>query len=322
MIKLVKFGALVFFVLVIGLAILYIQVKELNQPPRNFPAGTQVIIEAGTNVKSITEILESNNIVRSRHLLYYFMVILYDPTSIKASTYAFNEPLTTLEVARRLAEGDFDADLIRFTHIEGENFTKLASRAVGVLPEFNRDKFIEIAKERNLEGRLFPETYFIPPTFNEEDLLDLLTLTFENQISELSNQIENHPLDLDEILVLASIIEREANTEESMGLVSSVLQNRLEIGMALQADASIEYVLDKPLSELTPDDLRIDSPYNTYLYPGLPPTPIGNPGLDSIRAVLNPTPSEYFYYITGNDGRFHFAKTYNEHLTNIQRYLR
>ena len=96
----------------------------------------------------------------------------------------------------------------------------------------------------------------------------------------------------------------------------------MSIGMALQADASIEYVLDKPLSELTSEDLKIDSPYNTYLYTGLPPTPIGNPGLQAIMAVLEPTESDYFYYITDEDGVFHYAQTFNQHKSNIAKYLR
>ncbi len=125
-----------------------------------------------------------------------------------------------------------------------------------------------------------------------------------------------------EVIVLASIIEREANDAESMGMVSGILQNRLRDGMPLQADASIEYILDKPLEELTPADLKVDSPYNTYLNKGLPPTAIGNPGAISIGAVLDPTPSDYYFYITGNDGVFYYATTYNDHKRNIARYLR
>lgn len=320
--KLLKLALIAVLGTVLGLAIFYLHLVKINEPSNNFPVNQQIIIEQGTDIRAITEILEDNGVVRSKHLLYYFIVFLYDPTSIKASTYIFEEPISTLEVARRLAEGDFDTDLIRFTHFEGERFELLALRADNNLPNFNTDNFLRIAEEQQLEGKLFPDTYFIPITFNEEDLLELLTKTFENQIASLSDQIESQSLNLEEILILASIIEREANTPESMKLVSSVLQNRLEIGMALQADASIEYILDKPLTELTPEDLKIDSPYNTYLYTGLPPTPIGNPGLDSIMAVLEPTPSNYFYYITGNDGEFYFSETYTEHLNNIEKYLR
>ena len=138
----------------------------------------------------------------------------------------------------------------------------------------------------------------------------------------LDRQIQASKLSIDEILILASIIEREANTEESQKMISGIFQNRLAINMPLQADASIEYVLDKPLNELTPRDLEIDSPYNTYLNLGLPPTPIGNPGMEAIDAVLNPTKSDYYYYITDENGDFYYAKSYAEHLRNIEQYLR
>ena len=130
-----------------------------------------------------------------------------------------------------------------------------------------------------------------------------------------------------EQLILASIVEREANSEESMKMVAGILLNRLELGMPLQADAAIEYAIDTPLNELKPGELAsllqtLESPYNTYKNRGLPPTPIGNPGLQAIDAVLNPTDSEYLFYITGLDGEFYYAETLNEHNLNVDRYLR
>jgi UPF0755 protein len=112
-----------------------------------------------------------------------------------------------------------------------------------------------------------------------------------------------------------------------MRTVAGIFLNRLSINMALQADASIEYVIDTPLGELAPGQLaselrELDSPYNTYLYPGLPPTPIGNPGENAIRAIADPLKSNYFYYITGDDGEFYYAETYDQHQTNIARHLR
>ncbi len=320
----VRRHAKLFFALlsvVISLAsVSYFFILTLNKAPNEFPIGEPITIEVGTSAREIASILKSEGVVRSEALLYYTMVLFHDPASIKASTYIFPEPLPTIEIARRLSEGDFDTDLIRFTHIEGERASMIAKRASLLLPEFNPERFISAAEPH--EGKLFPETYFIPATFTDEALLELMLQTFADQIKPLQEQIEAASFSLDEILVLASIIEREANDNESKRLVASVLLNRIEIGMALQADASIEYILDKPLSELTPEDLKIDSPYNTYLYPGLPPTPIGNPGLEAILAVLEPTPSDYFYYITDDEGVFHFAKTYDEHLANIERYLR
>jgi len=172
------------------------------------------------------------------------------------------------------------------------------------------------------EGKLYPETYLVPKTITEFELLTLMLDTYEEKVVNLTANLEATNLTEVEVLTLASIVEREANDVISMGMVSGILQNRLNLGMPLQADASLEYVLDKPLSALTPEDLKLESPYNAYLNVGLPPTPIGNPGMDAIMAVLSPTPSDYLFYITGNDGNFYYAKDFDEHRLNIARYLR
>lgn len=291
-----------------------------NKPPASFNTPTNVVIEPGTNIKSIASQLEQEGIIKSATLLYLAVVFFFEPTDVKASTYVFDEPLTTYQIAHRLTQGDFDSDLVRFTHIEGERVTSIANRAATVLKNFDSDKFIALAE--GSEGKLYPETYFIPEDFSASALYHLMKETFAKKLEPLTSEVEAHTLTLDEILTLASIIEREANSPESMGLVSGILQNRLSINMPLQADASIEYILDKPLQELVPEDLDIDSPYNTYIYQGLPPTPIGNPGLTSIEAVLRPTESNYFFYITDTEGVFHYAVTYDGHLDNIERYLR
>lgn len=306
---------------VLGLAIFtYGYVQVLNEPTTIFPVNEPIVIEPGTEVRTITKILEQEDVVRSGTFLYYTLVFLHEPTDVKASTYIFHEPITTLEVARRLTEGDFDTDLVRLTHYEGERVRQLAKRAASVLPDFDTAAFIAAAEP--LEGTLFPDTYFVPATYTDEELLRLMSETFSEKMNERSAAIAAHPLTEEEIVILASIIEREANSPESKKLVAGVLLNRLEIDMPLQADASIEYVLDKPLSELTPADLEIDSPYNTYRNRGLPPTPIGNPGLETIDAVLNPTETNYFYYLTDPEGNFHYAESYQEHQQNIARYLR
>lgn len=319
-ISFIKLVLLICFFVTVVMYALQSYVENLNQPPVAFPQDELIIIEPGMTARAITEHLANMNVVKSESLLYYTLMLRHDPSGIKASAYRFTEPLTTFEIASRITEGDFDSDLVRLTHIEGERVSQLATRAAELLPGFNQERFLR--NTESLEGKLWPDTYFIPPQYTDEDLLALLQQTFTEQLAPYDELIRNHTLSLDEILVLASIIEREANSPESMRLVSSVLQNRLEIGMALQADASIEYVLDKPLAQLTPDDLKIDSPYNTYVYPGLPPTPIGNPGLEAILAVLQPAESDYFYYLTDSAGVFHFAETYAKHLANIERYLR
>ena len=311
---------LITLLLVILLTILISVAYTFNKAPSDFSSPITIRIEEGTSVREITEILEEVNVVRSNTFLYLLVTMLFEPTAIKASTYVFEEPLTAYKVAERLVLGDFDTNLLRITHIEGERVSHLAETADELLPDFNKDRFILEATP--LEGKLFPETYFVPEDFDDIELLDLLLSTFNSIIAEYQAHIDTSSFTTDEVLVLASIIEREANTKESKRMVSGILQNRLRIGMPLQADASIEYILDKPLNELTPQDLEIDSPYNTYLNVGLPPTPIGNPGREAIEAVLYPENTEYYYYITDEDGVFHYAQNYNQHLVNIERYLR
>lgn len=312
------FGAiLVTFIAVAG--IVYFGYR-LNLPPDNFRTPTSFTINPGDGVKTITAGLENTSVVRSKTLLYFMLTSLYDTKSIKASTYVFDEPMTTFAVAQKLVTGDFDTDLIKFTHIEGERATDIADHAQKMLTEFDTTQFLNRAIP--LEGKLYPETYLIPKSFTADQLVDLMTKTFVEKTADIQPQIDSYKLSTQEILVLASILEREANSPESMRIVSGILQRRLAQGIRLQADASIEYVLNKPLKELTPKDLEIDSPYNTYKYKGLPPTPIGNPGLEAITAVVEPTPTDYLYYITDNDGVFHYAKTYDEHLDNVAKYLR
>jgi UPF0755 protein len=292
----------------------------LQTPPANFPLNESINIEFGTGTRDIITLLKDKNLIRSEIVMYLEMLFNHPDSLIKASTHKFTEPLDVKKLALKLIAGDPSHNLIKLTLIEGESVAAIAKRADASLENFNVAEFLALSKPE--EGKLLPETYLIPKNYSASELFSLLSNTFKTSLAKYDEVILSHDLTENEIIILASIIEREANTSESMKLVSGILQNRLKINMALQVDASMEYVLDKPLSALTPDDLQIDSPYNTYLYPGLPPTPIGNPGLEAIEAVLYPEPSNYLFYITGNDGQFYYAKNFDEHRINIARYLR
>lgn len=289
-------------------------------PPGDFPINTVIEIVPGMSIQEIAKFLAEKKVVESELMLYAVLLTYYDPTDIKASDYVFTEPIDVFAVAQRLTEGDFDSTLISFTHREGERASEVAKNASAILEDFDSALFIEHALP--YEGKLYPDTYRIPATYTADELLTLMFNAYETTMEPLRARIAVHDLTEEQIIILASIIEREANTPESMKMVSGILQNRLAIMMPLQVDASVEYILDKPLGELTPADLLVDSPYNTYRTFGLPPTPIGNPGLTSIMAVLEPTPSDYYFYITGNDGEFYYAKTFDEHKLNIARHLR
>ena len=294
-------------------------------PPSNITYPVTLEIDQGMSVQQISKRTERTGLVRSDLILYATFTAFFDPTQIHAGLYLFEEPRSVFEVARKIASQEVDDKLITLTIPEGITVEQIADIASSVLPNFNREDYIK-SNEGN-EGYMFPDTYFVPESFTADDLRKLQSETFSQKVRPLEMEVSTSTLEKYRPVILASIIEREANDEESMRMVSGILRNRLDIGMALQADATIEYILDRPLSELTSAELanlldETDSPYNSYLYPGLPPTAIGNPGLLAIDAALNPIETDYFYYLTDSEGNFHYAETLDEHNTNVQLYLR
>lgn len=291
-----------------------------TKPPADFPINSPVTIQRGLSAGAIADLLDSQNVVRSSSLLYLFLVWFHDPNSIQAGTYVFEEPLSIGKVAKRLSTPPGASNLLAVTLPEGFMAAEFAAIAAASLSEFDINEFRGLSIDK--EGYLFPDTYYLPADFTASELHSLLLATYDEKISELRPEMMSHQLGEYGVIVLASLIEREANSEQSMRMVAGILQNRLEEGMRLQVDASLEYVLGRPLGTLTASDLDIDSSYNTYIYNGLPPTPIGNPGLQAIKAVLDPIKSDYFYYITDADGVFHYAVTFDEHKRNIAKYLK
>jgi UPF0755 protein len=277
-------------------------------------------VEKGMSVALITQKAADEGIVQSGVLLYAVLHYMFDSSTIYAGRYNFTYPYTVFDVAKKLAQNDINPELVSLTIPEGVARKEIAEIALTKNQNFNSDQFLSETKDK--EGYLFPETYFLSPEFTAEELLAFFETTYEEKITPLRTSIASSTYTEYEVLILASILERETNSMESMKMVAGILENRMKIGMALQVDASLEYILNKPLKELTPLDLKIDSPYNTYLYKDLPPTPIGNPGIDAITAILNPTKSSYYYYITDTEGEFHYAETFEEHKLNIQKYLR
>ncbi len=282
--------------------------------------GVTLQIDKGMSVQAIANRAEEVGLVRSSFFLYALLTYSYDPTSIYAGIYHFEEPKNVFEVAKKLASNDIDASLQRITLPEGITRKAIAEIAQSKIKDFDTILFLQLSK--NNEGYLFPDTYFVSIDSTAEQFVTVLMDTFSLKVAPYKEKIAQSQFSEYEVLILASILEREANDEVSMKMVSGILQNRLKIGMALQTDASIEYVLNKTLQELKPEDLKIDTPYNTYLYRGLPPTPIGNPGLQAIEAVLEPTPSKYMFYITGDDGQFYYAETFEAHKRNISKHLK
>lgn len=179
----------------------------------------------------------------------------------------------------------------------------------------------------NLEGYLLPDTYEFPYRSDERAVLERLTGEFRGRVLPLWEKHKGHaPLkDLGQLVVLASLVEREAQVDRERPLIAGVYVNRLRLGMRLECDATVQYALGKTKPLLTFDDLKVESPYNTYRVEGLPPGPIANPGLKSLEAAMSPTPSKFLYYVRNDvagDGSHVFGKNYQEHLANCNRYQR
>lgn len=173
-----------------------------------------------------------------------------------------------------------------------------------------------------LEGYLFPDTYRIFEDSSNEAIIRKMLDNFSAKVTgDMRLEAKTQDLSLHEIVILASIIEREVTGKQERGMVSDIFRRRISIGMPLQADSTINYVSGKKDAQARYADLEIDSPYNTYKYRGLPPGPIANPGLESLNAALHPISNNYLYFLTSPDGKAHFSKTFDEHKEKKFKYL-
>jgi UPF0755 protein len=302
--------------LVLGFLVL----RYLTEPPKNFPTPYFLRVNSGETLFSISLRAERVSLVRGARTLQLVTILLGGERSIKAGDYYFDSPLPVWEIARRLGSGDFHITPVRVTLPEGFTVSDMAKTLSRLLPSVKADDFTALAK--NDEGKLFPDTYFFSPAVTAQDVYQELRENFEAKLTPLRDSITKSGRTEKQILIMASLIEREAFGENDRAIISGILWNRYDRGMLLQVDAPFYFLLGKGSSDLTKTDLKIDSPYNTYVHTGLPPTPIGAPGIASISAAIHPQKTEYLFYLHDKDGVAHYAKTFAEHQKNIRIYLK
>lgn len=287
--------------------------------PRDFPRGEVINIPAGVSAETIGRILAEEDVVDSAPLFELVARTFFDSKDLQAGDYIFEKKLSTFSIAKRLIDGTYGLTPVQVTFFEGMTVREMAERLHETLPHISAARFR--AHAADLEGYLFPDTYSILPNATAADVVDMMRTEFENQIAPLEDDIAATGRSLHDIVTMASLIERESRTPETRRMVSGILWNRIEIGMALQVDAVFGYIYDTETFSPRFSDLEVDSPYNTYQNVGLPPGPIANPGFDSILAAINPTENEYLFYLTGRDGNFYYARTFDQHLSNRRLYL-
>jgi UPF0755 protein len=294
-------------------------------PISTSPDEVRFVVARGQSISAIGAKLTTEGFIR--HPLIFRAVVKAKGLEqlIQAGSFKLAKNQTPWQIATALTQGTDD---LWITIPEGwrrEEIAKYLSEQE--LSEFDEDEFLELTSAS--EGKLFPETYLVSREVTAKGIYDLLTNTFERKVVDgLSEEIEQSGHTLDEILIMASLLEREGNTPAQLNHIAGILWHRIDIGMALQVDASLQYVKGydaKTKSWWVPPlaaDKQLDSPFNTYAHPGLPPRPIANPGLDAIKAAATPDRVTDLFYIHDSSGQMHFAKTLEEHNRNVERYLR
>ncbi|MFA6005167.1 MAG: endolytic transglycosylase MltG [Patescibacteria group bacterium] len=278
------------------------------------------VIEQGQSMNVIINDLQKQDLIRNRVVFYALIKKLGIERSIQAGEYRLTKAMTATEIAENLTHGTRDTWVTVVEGLRKEEIAQLFAKSHNI-------KELDFILEAQ-EGMLFPDTYLLPSGITAKDVVATLLSNFEQKARPVLRQAGVKNLNSDEILVLASLIEREAKSYEDRQMVAGILLNRIDDGMPLQVDATVQYALgfDETTNswwkkDLTFEDLKVNSPYNTYENAGLPPGPICNPGLDAIRAVINETPSDYLYYLTDEKGVMHYGKTLEEHNQNIKKYL-
>ncbi len=289
-------------------------------PPDDFPTGSIVSIARGTSAPEVAAQLAQVRIIAYPQLLRAVLRLSGGSARVQAGSYLFNTPENLFTVAYRLVTGDYRVPSVRITFPEGETARHGAARVHEAFPSISASDFL--LKAQPYEGYLFPDTYLFLPSSDADSIIKTMRANFDTKTASLRDEIAASGYSMSEIIILASLIEKEARTSTARHMVAGILFNRLKLGMLLQVDAVFGYINNRDTYSPSFADLKIDSPYNTYKYKGLPQGAIGNPGLDSIDAVLHPTKTKYLYYLTGNDNLMHYATTYAQHLANQNRYLR
>lgn len=290
--------------------------------PRPFPEQALVTIERGESLSQVATSFEQRGVVRSAFWLKTFVFILGGQKRVVAGDYYFPSAVSIFRVVRMIHNGEFGLIAKKITLPEGTSSIQMAEILKKELPVFNSDDFIDEVKNNNYEGTLFPDTYFLTPNIRASGLILMMRENFARQTEQYQEDILKSGKSLNDIIIMASIIEEEANGNlEAKRIVSGILWKRLSKGMPLQVDAPFTYYNGKNSYTLTREDLAADHPYNLYLNKGLPPTAIDNPGIDSIRAAIAPTNTDYLYFLSDKKGNMYYAKTFEEHKTNRELYL-
>ena len=325
-----RLGTILGRLFVLGaLATFYLWLYYNSPTAREGP--TQLVsVLPGMGLKTIATTLEQAHVIRHRWMFILYVSVLHRGSYLQAGEYALRATMSPVQIVHILRSGRVVHHAL--TIPEGFTVRDIAT-LVAVKGLGERQVLLDLAFDRafitslglaaaSLEGYLFPDTYHVPRGIREGDLLRLMVRTLqENYTPEIAAQAQRLGLSQHEVLTLASLIEKEAHFEAERPLIAAVYHNRLQRGMRLQCDPTVIYALGEQFDgNLRKADLDIDSPYNTYRYPGLPPGPIANPGRQAIDTAVAPAPVDYLYFVATGNGKHQFSRTLPEHNQAVGKY--
>lgn len=289
-------------------------------------------ISSGMGAASIGEYLEERQVISSQKFFLKRLRQSGRDGDIQSGTYKVHKGMKSDEVIELLVNGRVAA--IRFTIPEGYNLHEMA-KSLEKQGICKSNDFLKAAKsykgpeyvgkssdiENPMEGYLFPDTYEVQPNARAEDVVKLMAETFDDRLTDdMRVAAGRYGLSIHEFVTLASLVEKEVMDDEDRPKVAQVFLKRLEMDMPVQSCATIQYLLKEPKEDLTFDDLKIDSPYNTYEHPGLPPGPIASPGRKALEATAHPSDTNYLYFVADRQGKTYYSETFDEHMEKVEKY--
>lgn len=313
-----------------GLFLAFGTSHTIERSDRDAGENIYMVVKPGTTASEISDRLTHLGVIDSRLRFWWLMKLQGDAGKFKTGTYAFTLHMDEQAVLDKLVAGD--TTVVKFTIPEGFGIKEIAKRLAdeGLVDE---QEFLAEAKDfapydymkkrpnvrYAAEGYLFPDTYVIHSDVSAEGIMKMMAEDFDTRLTPaLRQQAAAKGLSIHDLITLASLVEKEARYDEDRPIIAQVFFKRLQMGMPLQSDTTLQYLMAGPKEDVSIADTKIDSPYNTYQHEGLPPGPIASPGMKSILAVLNPANTDYLYFVADRQGHNHYSQTYDEHLAIVE----
>lgn len=338
-----------FIILVVLFGLIGYQYVTTSLEPLDKNDQTEKVIEipTGSSSKDIAQILQNNNIIKSAIVFSYY-VRMNNETGFQAGNYEFSPSMSLDTIISQLQEGGTAAEykgnkvLVK----EGITIDQIAD-AIAATTDYSKEDFLTVIKDEafltkmktnypelltsaleaedtryRLEGYLFPATYDFPEEMSLEELVENMISKMDEVMQEYYPKIKESNRNVHDVLTIASLVEREGFTLEDRKLIAGVFNNRLEINMPLQTDIAVLYALDEHKEYVSNNDVAVESPYNLYVHPGFGPGPVDSPSADAIKATMEPTESEYLYFLADmSTGKIYYAETYQQHLEYKAEYV-